>query len=323
MYAGGLRLGGFDTGNTIWNGNTNMGITVNSGYTLSLGMNGGNGAIMTINNTSATISQPTTINASLNIGGILTVLKNNWILSSDSILRIYFQNDGTTFFHSGNTNGDGFIFRNTAQGDIVTITDTGNITNTGSITSGSGSYIYAGGLRIGGFDGNTLYQTGNIGISANTGSTISFNMIGGNGNIVSINNTSATITQPTTINSSLTVSADINANTFVTSTAYNNNIVLKTNQIYPTLSGSGGYYLIDVYNYAQGGYCYIQLSVSSYDFYWLGRVFVQGGSSISFVNDWYSACSTGYLTNAGRLCIKITPSTGPGAFQLMNFRIIG
>jgi hypothetical protein len=47
----------------------------------------------------------------------------------------------------------------------------GNIKCTGTITNGSNSYIYAGGLRLGGFDtGNTLWQnSGNLGISANTG----------------------------------------------------------------------------------------------------------------------------------------------------------
>ena len=48
-----------------------------------------------------------------------------------------------------------------------TLDSSGNLTNTGTITNGSSSYIYAGGLRIGGFDGNTLYQSGNIGISPN------------------------------------------------------------------------------------------------------------------------------------------------------------
>jgi hypothetical protein len=31
------------------------------------------------------------VNGSANINGILTVLKNNWILSSDGVLRIYFR----------------------------------------------------------------------------------------------------------------------------------------------------------------------------------------------------------------------------------------
>jgi hypothetical protein len=42
---------GFDTGNTIWNNNSNLGLTTNSGYNVNIGLNGGKGgSIMTINN---------------------------------------------------------------------------------------------------------------------------------------------------------------------------------------------------------------------------------------------------------------------------------
>ena len=41
----------------------------------------------------------TTIKGALNIEGVLTVVNNNWITSSDGILRIYFGNNGTTYFH--------------------------------------------------------------------------------------------------------------------------------------------------------------------------------------------------------------------------------
>ena len=49
MYAGGLRLGGFD-GNTVYNGNNNMGLIVANGYNVNLGVFGGNGVVMTLNN---------------------------------------------------------------------------------------------------------------------------------------------------------------------------------------------------------------------------------------------------------------------------------
>jgi len=58
IYAGGLRLGGFDTGNTVYNGSKNMGLTVDSGYTVNLGMNGGNGTIIAISNGRIDVSQP-------------------------------------------------------------------------------------------------------------------------------------------------------------------------------------------------------------------------------------------------------------------------
>ena len=43
LYPGNLRLGEFETGNSIWNANNNMGLTVNSGYYVSIGVHGGNG----------------------------------------------------------------------------------------------------------------------------------------------------------------------------------------------------------------------------------------------------------------------------------------
>ena len=160
----------------------------------------------------------TTIPSSLlDVRGAITLGNNVWHNSTDGINRLYFNNNGTTFFHSGNTNGDGFRFRNTAQSDIVIITDAGNVSCTGNITNGSGSYIYAGGLRIGGFDGNTIYQSGNIGITADWPSTISFNMWGGSGTIMSIYNSGVMINYPTTINSHVNTTGYISAGSSVSS----------------------------------------------------------------------------------------------------------
>ena len=59
---------------------------------------------------------------------------------------------------------------------IYSVVLNGNVTCAGSFTNGATSYIYAGGLRLGGFDtGNTIWQdTGDLGISANTGNNIKF-----------------------------------------------------------------------------------------------------------------------------------------------------
>ena len=72
--------------------------------------------------------------------GILTLPTNSWsIKTADNIDRIYFNNGGTTYFHSGNTNGDGFKFRSTAQLDIMTLTDAGALTATSF--SGNGAAL--------------------------------------------------------------------------------------------------------------------------------------------------------------------------------------
>ena len=65
-------------------------------------------------------------------------------------------------------------------GAINDVVLNGNVTCSGNFTNGSSSYIYAGGLRIGGFDtGNTLYNgTNTLGITAlnnitfNTGTSL-------------------------------------------------------------------------------------------------------------------------------------------------------
>ncbi len=80
------------------------------------------------------------MNYGLTVNSTLSLPTNMWHRSSDTIDRVYYANNGTTFFHSGNTNGDGFIFRNTAQSDIVTINDTGNITITGSLNTNTIRY---------------------------------------------------------------------------------------------------------------------------------------------------------------------------------------
>ena len=110
------------------------------------------------------------VNGSANINGILTVLKNNWIMSSDNIARIYFEDNSKLYFHSGATSGIAYIFRSFNQlTDILTIDNSGNVVSTGSITSSSG-YSYFNGLRINGGDtGNSIYQAiGDLGITTNT-----------------------------------------------------------------------------------------------------------------------------------------------------------
>ena len=66
-----------------------------------------------------------------------------------------------------------------------------------TITNGSSSYIYAGGLRIAGWDTNTLYNGGKtLGITCDNGYNINFNIWGGtngvSGNMMNINNTGIT-----------------------------------------------------------------------------------------------------------------------------------
>jgi len=72
----------------------------------------------------------------LDVRGAITLGNDVWHNSTDGINRLWYATNGCTYFHSGNTGGsEGFAFRNTAQTDIVTITDNGNINASGSISN--------------------------------------------------------------------------------------------------------------------------------------------------------------------------------------------
>jgi len=125
------------------------------------------------------VSGTTVLNNAATLNSSLNLANNTWHNSVDGVNRFYYNNNGTSFFHSGNANGSGFTFRNTAQADIFTINDSGTITANGTLNI-INSYSYLYGLRISGNDGgNTIYNASNsIGISAilpSGGSAITFN----------------------------------------------------------------------------------------------------------------------------------------------------
>ena len=117
-----------------------------------------------------------------------------------------------------------------------------------------------------------------MGITVNSGYTINIGMNGGNGNILTITNTSATITQPL-----------ITPQFYTSST---NNIITNVITIYPTSTSGGpygnGYWLINVSNYtSQSGFTYLFLNISVpvVPIYWLGRVAISSGGSASYYPD--------------------------------------
>lgn len=141
---------------------------------------------MTINSTGVNINQTLTVGTTSTFTGSTYFKTNIWQYSTDSQQRLYFQDLSTTYIQGQSTTP--IIFRNNANADLGNFTSTGNFTATASISTGASSYLYAGGLRIGGMDtGNTLWQsTGNLGISANTGNNITF-AIGNGGEKMRIN----------------------------------------------------------------------------------------------------------------------------------------
>ena len=129
-------------------------------YPYSLGMNGGtmwysvpNGAIHNfyvngtskcqINSAGLTVSGAlnitgNTTTATLNVSGITTIATNNWITSSDTILRIYFANNDATLFQSPN----GYNFRKTDGNSLLLINNNGT-TGIGTNASSASLSLYS------------------------------------------------------------------------------------------------------------------------------------------------------------------------------------
>ena len=113
----GLRIAGWDYGNTVHQQHLaypygNIGISV------------GNSACSVNSVIGGTIK--TSVNSSgLVVNGSITLANGIWPNSANGVNRFWFDTNGRTYFHeAGNT---GYTFRNTAQGDIVTIDDGGNV----------------------------------------------------------------------------------------------------------------------------------------------------------------------------------------------------
>ena len=115
-----------------------------------------------------------------------------WNYSTDNQQRLYFGNNSTTYIQG--QGGTPIIFRNNANQDLGNFSSGGDFTATAQISTGANSYLYAGGLRIGGFDGNTFYSGNrNIGMTFNNGYNFTVNSWTGNGTILSISNSQIAI----------------------------------------------------------------------------------------------------------------------------------
>jgi len=73
-----------------------------------------------------------TITGNLTIGGTLTLPNGIWHNSADGVNRIWYDTNGRTYFHQGGNTG--YTFRNTAQGDIFTIDNSGNTVANGNVS---------------------------------------------------------------------------------------------------------------------------------------------------------------------------------------------
>jgi hypothetical protein len=144
---GGFRINGADYGNSIYQSlvNTDIGISQNPANTTGGNINfttfgaGGNIKFFTNGNNQRMIIDNNgniNINNSLTVGGTLSLKTNQWHQSNDGVVRVFYDTNGTTYFHSGNV-GTAFVFRSFAQSDIVTISNTGNIAGNAATFNGT------------------------------------------------------------------------------------------------------------------------------------------------------------------------------------------
>ena len=101
------------------------------------------------------------VNGKARISDIIILANSLWHQSADGIDRFYYNPNGTTFFHSGNSD-PAFVFRSFAQSDIVTISNTGNIA--GNAGTFGGNIDCGGCLFLTG--SNSIYNPGGASVDS-------------------------------------------------------------------------------------------------------------------------------------------------------------
>ena len=218
-------------------------------------------------------------------------------------------------------------------------------------SQGSGYVIMGGslttGIRIAGWDEtNSIYQqTKNLGIRlGDLSKTISLGYFGGNSSIITINNTSVAISQPTTVSGNVgigvapnTDALNINGtvNTLHFKTTMYSQMLLKSISISPVGATGGpygnGYWLINIYDYylqSGRGYFMINIDVQSRGIYWQGRIWMNSaGTDVLFYPDNSTNIqltllpSSSTITN-GYIALQVSSPSGPGGYPLY-YKIVG
>jgi hypothetical protein len=213
---------------------------------------------------------------------IITLPNGQWNKSADGVDRFYYNTNGTTFFHSGNSD-PAFVFRSFAQSDIVTISNSGNIagnningsvgTFSGNLSSGTNSYVYAGAMRIGGWDANSFYNGfRDIGITCDVGKNINFNMWGGNGG------TMMTVNNNNVVMNTLTRSRNY----------FNRGETLNYSASFYGYNAGGWYWMTNGYwqDISTVSYLCIAITCLGINSVWFGRCFLgQGGGFYQLICD--------------------------------------
>jgi len=302
----GLRIAGWDYGNTIYQqNNLNLGLATNSTTAnINFAIGSGN-TILTISYGNATVK-----------GSIITNSVNNSLIS-------YFYptpyNNGTTSINQATNSIINLCSATTAgSGDVfpfvsVVCSDIANHIGTILYLSSSGAFWS-------GYNFNTRIIIDSSYTKNNTlprGGTISFQTSTTN------NVSDTTFTTICSMNSvNITLNEPLITPQFYTSST--NNIVTNVITIAPTSTSGGpygnGYWLINVSNYtSQSGFSYLHLNISVpiVPIYWLGRVAISSGGSASYYPDMSYNVQLSFSSG------NIQVSSPSGASLALYYRIMG
>ena len=119
IYAGGLRIGGWD-GNTLYNGSRDIGLSFNNGYNFNVISWGGNGTIMNVNNTEINLNQR------------VKYPNNLWNISADGVNRTYYGSTNCSFYCCGSGGSLAHVFMNSGYGYAFSIYNSGDIVSSGT-----------------------------------------------------------------------------------------------------------------------------------------------------------------------------------------------
>ena len=151
-YLNGLRIGGSDANNTIWNGNNDIGITANTGYKIYLSQTSAHATGLTIDTTNGYVGIGTTNpNSTLNVlsGTVAELRFNSGAASLTPTLAVGNTNSGGKFAALvAGTNGSAFVFDNSGSFAI----------------GGEAKADYTNGVINGGTQYLTILPSGNVGI---------------------------------------------------------------------------------------------------------------------------------------------------------------
>lgn len=216
------------------------------------------------------------VNGKARFEDVVTFTTGNWNMSRDGVYRTYYGNNSTSYYSCGNdANLYAHYFMKSASqsyGPICIMKNDGNIDTYGNITSGSNSYVYAGAMRIGGWDANSFYNGfRDIGITCDVGKNINFNIWGGNGTMMTVNNNNVVM------------------NTLTRSRNYHNyGTTLDYRTSFDGTNGPGWYMITNSWwqDISTVSYVCVAITCLGQNAVWFGRIFIgQGGGFYQTICD--------------------------------------